>query len=246
MKTTIQRTIIVVAVNFLMTPVWAEEKLSETELSSRYASLPDSEIDARLDYLVERLDNRKNYSATWWYGWTAFYSLGIVVQSTRAGLEKDESSQADLVVSAVKATFGTTFNMLRHPMAWEYGADGVRELPNETHEDRVARLARAEYTLHRYARATDRRLWWVSHAMNVAINAAGAGIVHGGWDDPSRAWRSAGIGIAVGELMLFTHPWWYRDDYDEYERRFTPGTSAPKVSWRVVPTLNGLAVHARF
>jgi hypothetical protein len=122
----------------------------------------------------------------------------------------------------------------------------VRELPDVTRADRLRRLSVAEETLRRNAEASDRRYWWLSHVMNVGINAAGAAIVHAGWDAPTRAWRSAGIGIAVGELMLLSHPWWYRSDYDEYERRFDAATRQPTVSWHIVPTLNGLAVHARF
>jgi hypothetical protein len=235
----------VVAVNFLMTPVYAEEEHSEREPASRYASVSDAEVDARLEYLVQRLDYRSDYSTWWWRGWTGFYALGVVIQGTRAGLENDDSSQADLAISAAKATLGTV-QLLRHPFAWEHGADSVRDMPGETRADRLQQLATAENMLHRNAKVTDRRLNWISHASNVAINAAGAALVHGVWDDPSRGWRSAGIGIVVGEIMLFSHPWWARNDYDEYERRFTPGASAPKISWQVVPTLNGVALHARF
>lgn len=246
MRLTWQRTVIAVAVHILVTPALAEERedLTEEQRLARISALSDAEIDARLDYLIERLDYKADYAAYWWRGWTGFYALGVVFQGVRAGLENDDSSQADLALSAGKAVLGT-FTLLRHPMAWDHGADSVRAMPNETREDRVARLAFAENKLHRFARVTDRRLNWMSHAQNVAINAACAGLVHGVWDDPSRAWRSAGIAIVIGEIMLFSHPWWPRKDYDAYEQRFGMA-SEPKVSWQIVPTYHGVAVHARF
>jgi hypothetical protein len=239
------RTVVALAIGFIATPLLAAER-EESELPAHHASLSDEEVDARLDYLIRRLDDRRGYATLWWRGWTGFYALGVVVQSTRAGFEdRDHSARADYIVSAVKA-LGGTINLLRHPLAWTGGADVVREHPNETREDREARLALAEETLRERAEAADRRYGWLSHVMNVGINAAGAAIVHAGWDAPTRAWRSAGIGIAVGELMLLSHPWWYRNDFDEYERRFDRTAPEPKVSWHIVPTLNGVMVHARF
>jgi hypothetical protein len=244
MKIGMRKWALVVALSLWVVPVFADEP-NEIEARARLERLSDAEVNARLDYLIQRLDDRSTYATTWWAGWTGFYALGVVVESVRAGLEDKDEKQADLVVSAVKATFGTV-NLLRHPLAWQKGASAVRALPGDTHEDRVARLALAEEKLHQNAKATDRRLWWGSHLMNVGINCAGAAIVHGAYDDPIRAWRSAGIGIAVGELMLFSHPWWYRDDWNEYERRFDQGASAPRVSWQLVPMLNGAALQARF
>lgn len=239
------RTVVAFVISLIATPLFAEER-DETQRPAHHAALSDEEVNARLEYLIHRLDDRSWYASTWWTGWTGFYALGVVVQSTRAGTEdRDHSARADYIVSAVKAV-GGTINLLRHPLAWEGGADAVRALPNETGADRQARLALAEATLQKRAKAADRRFGWLSHVMNVGINVAGAAIVHAGWDAPTRAWRSAGVGIAVGELMLWSHPWWYRQDLNEYERRFSIAPTAPRVSWRVVPTLNGVAVHATF
>jgi len=40
--------------------------------------LSDSELDARLDFLEQRLDDGRSYARNWQWGWTAGYSLGIV------------------------------------------------------------------------------------------------------------------------------------------------------------------------
>jgi hypothetical protein len=237
------RRVVILAIGVLAAPVWADDE--RQPVPAHLSALSDAEVDTRLQYLEHALDDRRLYSSLWWKGWTGFYALGVVVQSTRAGLESQDGKQADLVVSAVKA-LGGTVNLLRHPLAWKDGADPVRELPDATREDRLARLALAEEVLRKNAEAADRRYGWLAHVMNVGINAAGAAIVHGGWGDRTRAWRSAGVGIAVGELMLWSHPWWYRSDYEEYERRFQPGASTSRVSWRVLPTIGGMVVQAEF
>jgi hypothetical protein len=239
------RSLLIVAIGLAGMPAWADEERERIDVPAHLSSLSDAEIDERQQYLEHRLDDGRLYASLWWKGWTGFYALGVGVQSTRAAIESEDGKQADLVVSAVKA-LGGTINLLRHPLAWTDGADPVRELPNATREDRLARLAFAEQTLRANAEGSDRRYGWKSHVANILINAAGAGIVHGGWGDRTRAWRSAGVGIAVGEIMLFSHPWWYRDAYDEYEQRFSPSAAGTRVSWRVLPTIGGVTVQAEF
>ena len=83
----------------------------------------DPDTAERLRFIEGRLEERRPYADYWWKGWTAFYALGTAVQAVRGGLEDDDSKQADLVISSVKALFGTTVFLLRPPRArlgaWE-------------------------------------------------------------------------------------------------------------------------------
>src|SRR5687767_4075226 len=76
----------------------------------------------RLTFIEQRLEERQPYAKYWWMGWTGFYGLGVVIQSAQAATEDDDSRQADLVVSAVKATFGVTRLVFWPPTA-KQGAD---------------------------------------------------------------------------------------------------------------------------
>jgi len=206
--------------------------------------LGDREVDERLAYIEPQLDSGSGYASLWWYGWTGFYATGVVVQSTRAGLTDDSAKRADLIVSAVKAT-GGVFHLLYSPLHAKDGADAIRAMPSTTREDRLRQLARAEEQLRINGEAADKRYSWTRHLTNVGVNVAGALIVGEGFGDRSRGWQSAGIGIAVGEAMIWSQPWWLAEERDKYEQRFNK-VSTPRVSWHVAPTLGGAAVYGTF
>jgi hypothetical protein len=201
----------------------------------------------RLTFIEDRLELRRPYAKYWWMGWTGFYGLGMVIQSAQAPFEGDDSRQADLVVSAVKASFGVTRLLLWPPTA-KAGADAMRVVEPTDESQCRERLRIGEELMRKNARESESRWDWKRHAANVGINVAGALIVAEEYDDPWRGWRSAGIGIAVGEVFTFSHPWKADDDLAEYEEKF--GTSAdlqPRtVSFELQPRLGGLAFGLRF
>jgi hypothetical protein len=201
----------------------------------------------RLQFIEDRLEERRPYAKYWWMGWTGFYGLGTVIESVRAGIEDDDSKQADLVVSAVKASFGVTRLLIWPPTA-KAGADAMRVVNPLDESACRERLRIGEELMRQNARESEARWDWKRHAANVGINVAGALIVAEGWDDPSRGWRSAGLGIAVGEAFIFSYPWKADNDLTEYEQRF--GRSADlapqKVSLDVAPRVGGLALSMRF
>jgi hypothetical protein len=106
-----------------------------------------------------------------------------------------------------------------------------------------AALARGDELLRRAADETRERFSWKRHAGVVGVNALGAVIAGEGWGEREDAWISAGIGMVVGEIMLWTHPWNGVSDLEEYEGRFP---EAQKTTWQLGPTLNGLMITARF
>ncbi|MCC6849264.1 MAG: hypothetical protein IT294_12255 [Deltaproteobacteria bacterium] len=201
----------------------------------------------RLTFIEDRLEERRPYAQYWWLGWTGFYGLGAAVQSARAATEDDDSMQADFVVSAVKASFGV-MRLLVWPPTAKAGAAAMRVVEPRDETACRERLRVGEELLRRNARESESRWDWKRHAANVGINVAGALIVAEGWDDPSRGWRSAGIGTAVGEVFTFSHPWKADDDLAEYEERFAPRAdlTPTKVSFEVAPQLGGIALGLRF
>ena len=201
----------------------------------------------RLTFIEQRLEERQPYAKYWWMGWTGFYSLGMVIQSAQAPFEGDDSRQADLVVSAVKASIGVT-RLLVWPPASRLGADPMRDVDPVDESACRERLRIGEELMRKNARDSESRWDWKRHAANVALNVGGALIVAEAYDDPWRGWRSAGVGIAVGEVFTFSHPWKADDDLAEYESKF--GTSAElaprKISWGVAPTLGGVSLGMQF
>jgi hypothetical protein len=237
-------TTLLAAVAFVMLGFgWAGEAAAEQGMPGR-CSAGTAE---RLTFIEDRLELRRPYAKYWWMGWTGFYGLGMVVQSARAPFEGDDSKQADLVVSAVKASFGFT-RLIFWPPTAKAGSDAMRVVEPTDEAQCRERLRIGEELMRKNARESESRWDWKRHAANVGINVAGALIVAEAYDDPWRGWRSAGIGIAVGEAFTFSHPWKADDDLAEYEAKF--GTSADlqprKVSFELGPRLGGLQLGVKF
>jgi hypothetical protein len=53
-----------------------------------------------------------------------------------------------------------------------------------------------------------------------------------------------GVGIAVGEAMILSHPWKGRSDLEEYQAAFSP--SIPRTSWSIQPYHAGLRLQVNF
>jgi hypothetical protein len=202
-----------------------------------------SRSQERLTWLVERAESRERYADLWWRGWIGFYGAGAVIQGTRAGFEDDKGKRVDLIVSAVKAVGGTTRLYFYRPVA-RLGADPLLAEPLPNEEACIERVAQGEALLQKAAKESQSRWDLKGHFFNVAVNLFGALIVTQGFDQKS-GWTSAGIGIAVGEAMLWSHPWHGKSDLEEYETRFGPPTT-PQVSWMLMPYERGLQVQVRF
>jgi len=187
----------------------------------------------RLRFIEDSLELRRPYATWWWRGWTGAYGVGMVVQSVRAGTEDTDSRRADAAVGAVKALIGTTRLLFDRPTA-RLGAEPMQAIAPSGEAACRERLAVGEELLRQNAKQSDSRWDWKRHAGNVALNVAGAAIVAYGFDDETRGWRSAGIGMGVGEAMILSYPWHGDDDLAEYERRFQ-GDGAPRTTLRVVP-----------
>jgi hypothetical protein len=219
--------------------------------------LSDSELDARLAFLEERLDGGETWAKTWQWSWTTVYGIGIVAgvgksitccsnkKSGRANSVKKKRNEqrVDYIVSAVKSTIGTTRMLLwRHP--GRNGADEMRAIEGNSREAKLARLAKGEAVLQSVAKRAEQRWNWKSHAGNVGLNLAGAAFTWGFGRD-SDAVKSLGIGIGVGTLNIFTAPKRGIQDLDDYETQFGMKT-ASRFDWSIVPTMSGAAFKVTF
>jgi hypothetical protein len=199
---------------------------------------------ARVRFIEDRLDSRRTYADYWWKGWMGAYGLGTVIEAVQASTHDDEGRKADYAVSAGKALFGTVRVALSPPTA-RVGADPMRSVEPVDAATCRQRVEVGEELLRKNAKESESRWDWKRHAANVAINVAGGIIVSQAFDE-DRGWASAGVGIAVGELMTFSHPWRGDDDLTEYEQKFGGLPPAQRVSFSITPWQQGARFLVRF
>ncbi len=234
-----------------------QQEETPSSLTRNPTGLSDSELDERLAFLEERLDDWSNYMKGWQWGWTGGYSLGIVIGVTESitccsnkksgpanSVKKKRNEQrVTHYVTAVKGAIGTTRMLLsRHP--GRHGADAMRAIEGDSRDAKLARLAKGEDVLQDVAKSAERRWSWKAHAGNIGLNLAGAGFIFG-FGRESDAWESLGIGIGVGTLQILSAPKRGIQDLNDYETRFGTKT-ASRFNWTIVPTMGGAALKVTF
>jgi hypothetical protein len=226
-------------------------ELGRMTRAERAEKLSDAELDRRVDFLTEKLDENRLHAAAWKYGWLVVNAGGGIAAAVQAAVVHNDNQpdhQTSDICQAVKGAIGVTY-LLLNPMPGTSGADPVRELPNVTHEDKMARLGRAEYILAREAeRAHSRTSWWL-HFGNFMVNAILASPVLARGNQ-GLALQNFGIGFGVGEAQIWTQPWEGPKDWEDYERFVASEegqpASVPRAEWQIVPNGAGLAVVGRF
>lgn len=222
------------AVAMTLAPLLAHGQEAATRLS-------EEEIGERTSFLIERLEARERYADAWYTTWFATYTLGIVLEGVRAGLVSGENARTDHLVSMTKSVLAVSELSLRERNA-RFGADPVLVMPDGSYEERLARLEKAEELLRSNAKRARNRYRWIVHASTVTINAIGAGVLIA-VDAEERAGVSAALGIAVGELAIWSEPRKPARDLEEYEERFE---GRAKRSWSIAARPGGIAFELRF
>lgn len=178
-------------------------------------SATDADIDRRLRFLEERLDDSKLHGQIWWYGWLTINTGSAVGLGLAAGLTDDNDDTVKNATNATKAAIGLT-RMLIDPLEARHGADKIRDLPEASREQKLAKLRVAEDQLRRNAERADQRWSIAKHAGNVAINTAAGAFV--AWRGETGDAFEVGVGGFIGGLaFLLTQPWGPSQDWKDYQ-----------------------------
>jgi hypothetical protein len=229
----------------------AIQRVIEREERAREAdAFSEKDVDERLAFLEERIAVQRRHAEIWWTGWTAFYSIGAVVQGSRGMMADTDAEKAEFFVSCVQAT-GGAMRLLLDPYK---GIQPFEPVDGPlTYRQRLARLRRGERILVENAENTQPFGPWYAHLLNVAINGTGAVIVGAGFDAWDKGLMAAGIGIAVGEVNILTAPWEADDDLEQYRQEFGGEGSHPRkrkreqaTKWSIEPMGAGATLNATF
>jgi hypothetical protein len=231
--------IIVLTLSLLAGPVLADDTGGGT-VSVPSGGSSDSELDRRIAWLESTLDDGAGYSKFWQYGWTSGYSMGVVLGTTQAATADHQSKRVSGIVMASKAVIGTG-RLLWSPHPGRLGAQPMRDIEGNDHAAKMAKVAAGEAQLNAIAERAEKRHRWERHAGNVGLNMIGGGII-AGFGHTKEALISTGVGIAVGELMIWTSPKRGEADLAAYQQSFAGSPQDPGWTVSLVPTYGGAAV----
>lgn len=223
-----------------------EERAAEqSQRAERAQGLSDAQIEHRLAYLTEKLDDNKLHAVAWQYGWMFIDAAGSLSSAGLAATSSDHF--ANNVMHAVKGAIGV-FYLAINPVHGLSGADPIREMPSATHSDKVAQLVAAENELAEAADHSMQRYSWAYHIGNLVFNAAASGAV-AATGDHSRGLQSFLVDTTAGEIQVWTQPWEPPSQWEEYERMVAAeeGTAyTPRLTWQFVTSGSMIGVRARF
>jgi hypothetical protein len=207
------------------------------------ATLPDAVIDQRIRYIEERLDAHKRHGEIWYWSWMAVNSGAVVGLSIAAGVADETPDRVDYASQAGLAALGVA-DLLFRPLEARYGADPIRQMPETTREEKLAKLQAAEDLLYRNAVRTTERHDWLFHLANLILNA-GVGIATGAAGDRTQGAVSAGAGFVGGEIYILAQPAGPEEDWKRYQMMVSDRTEK-KLSLSLQPCDMGLMMRVRW
>jgi hypothetical protein len=218
--------------------------LSLPEVAEIATADDDAEVRERLRFLEERLEAVQGAGQVWHWTWFGIHGAGIAAGVAELAIADDADGRVAGLVNAGKSVVGIG-RILYDPLPARLGADPVRALPDATPAQRQVRLRLAEALLEESAERAERKYTPWPHLGNALINLVGGGIIWGLGD-----WRDAaistGLGLALGEVRIWTLPTQPARDLDDYRARFGGTATGTGISVELTPRPNGMAITFRF
>jgi len=196
------------------------------------AALSDEQVKERLGFVENALDSAQPRAKTWWYGWIAGYSAGAIVSGGLAIAHwndvkieegrrvRDRDFAEDMLVGSATFALGVG-GLLIDSFLPAYGPKRLRSMPENTTEERLTKLQKAEELLRQCAQREKDGRGWLTHMLNIGANAAAGLVTAVGFHRP---WYDGLITFAAGETVslfnIFTQPRRAIRDLNNYEVRY--------------------------
>lgn len=220
--------------------------ISGNLFASDHALMSNAEIDERLSYLEQSINDVSSPYAYWQYGWSGLYSVSAISNFSTALDEDDHDEEVLAWVSGLKSSAALA-KMLLEPVPLLAEPD-VSGLANDTVEEqralKLVKLKEYETQLSATALRSDERYQWQTHATTIGVNLIAAAAI-ATWGDSDDALGSAALGIGMGELAIWTQPTKATQQWQSYQAHFSD-IEKESVSWYLVPKLNGLDLIMTF
>jgi hypothetical protein len=208
------------------------------------AGLSAAELAARLQFLERRLDAGRPTALAWEWGWTAIYTATFARNLSDAINADEGDNRVRAIVDAAKSGLATiqTGLLLQDPLSARLGAQPMRDVPGDDRSARLQRLAVGEKQLLTAAERAESRYSLRRHLITIGTNLLGGAAILALGDKIDAA-RSTAIGIALGEVQIWSQPWRAPGDLRDYDATFPSGRG---ITWALGPMGTGVQLAIRF
>jgi hypothetical protein len=205
-------------------PAYAQEK----------SGASDEQVSERLSFIEDALFSGQPRAKTWWYGWIAGYSAGAAVMGGLAAghwndtkidpatqlTVEDRDFAEDMLVGSATFALGVA-GLLVDPFVPATGPNRLRSMPEGTVEEKRLKLEKAEELLRECAKREKDGRGWLTHLLNLGVNAAAGLVTVWAFDRP---WSDGLLTFATGEavslLNIFSQPRRAMRDLNNYEVKY--------------------------
>jgi len=189
------------------------------------SEVPDSMLKVRINYIQNILDKNKKTADIWNYGWIGLYSGGTVAQGVVYLANNDKKLRQDMALGAATTLLADVFQLIDPLKTGKY-ARKLAEMKDETAEDRMIKLTKAEEILKTVATREKSGKSWKIHALNGIVNLS-SGLIT--WLSFKRTvWDGIinfAMNSAISELQICTQPTRTMRDYEIYRQQYYPEIS---------------------
>jgi hypothetical protein len=203
--------------------------------------LDDAEVTARLHDVRARIERNEPDVRHWLTAFSVLHAALLGGELVLGFTASSDGGRVDAIIGAISSGLGLATLLVSFPPI--VGAGGTLDaMPEDTPEQRVAKLVRAERLLHDSADATAFVRGPLASLLSAGYVAAAASIQIVGFGREVGGWLLAAGGIVLGQGRLLLHPDGALHDWRRY--RFlhpdagcaAPTPAAPPIAWRLLPT----------
>jgi hypothetical protein len=206
--------------------------------------MSNAELDARLKFIESRIASQSPGAKYWQYGWTGFHAASAVGQAILAVDANDSDDEINYLVGAAKST-GALAQMMIKPLPVVQSSIQFQEMPSQTRDERITKLAVGESLLNINAERASTRTGWKRHLVGIGANLLGGGII-AAFGDSSDAVTSTLIGISVSEMNIWTEPSRAINDLEDYRNNRWANGQNSRLDWQIIPAHDRLMVKVKF
>lgn len=199
-------------------------------LKAAEVTLTDQEMNERITFIQQALNDEESAGRLWWSGFTFVYGVAAGYQLHAGFNHKDEKRPAN-IVGGTKSLLGS-LSLLVAPFPAAFAPEKLRETPDDNLK---AKLEKAESLLKDSAKAEKMGKSWMNHALTIGVNTAGALVIGLTYKDylkdrnespEKEALASLISGIIVSELQIWLQPSKAIDNWNTYEQKYISGKTS--------------------